>query len=565
MIMTRRLQELAEFSDARETCMKEILLDPRDLDFDDGGGVRCWYWPLSRIQELNVAQSFQSGIKGLIEGSSADRVDLAVIHAGMSELAREVTTAFRSVAVARRYRAHNRQPISPAGYRILSAVLNNTVPEPPPVVHALASGLAAPGLGRRILRECRNLLHRDWFQYSSMLTADMRQDIISIGVSPLMELHGREIGVRPRIVPLWEWFSMNAVSRATLSTYRPNQQHSIQQLIELIRWSFSQGQEELSSNIEEYFRRWLTEYLRMARHHYERLVAAPRRLPSTLWSGGTNSVWSRILRRAVQDRGGAVVVHDHGKGAGQISSIQNVVYRCDLANELYTFSENQAKALRKLLKLHDCVPFSGNLRIIAETPRIRLQPAIHHRRESDNVRQSIQPSSSSPVFDRVLYVSQHYPGEEISTLCPPPGPVIADWQTCILAQLRKWGMRVAFKPHPESLTELPARWLRNHDIQVIDGYFEKIVQCTDILIFDVLSSSFAAAVWRANPIIVFNFGLHWFSANVRVLIEKRCAIVECGFDGQTNLAEIDQNQLHEAFAASESRRLDKSCALELFG
>jgi hypothetical protein len=566
MIMARQQQELADFSDARAPSTKEILLDPRDLEFDEGGGVRGWYWPLSRAQELHVAESFQSGIKSLIEGSSADRVDLAVIHAGMSDLAREVTTAFRSVAVARRYRANNREPISPAGYRILSAVLNNAIPEPPAVVRALANGLAAPALGRRFLRECRNLLHRhDWFQHSSMLRADMAHDVISIGVSPLMEMHARAIGASPHIVPLWEWFNLSPAMRAELLSYRPNQQRSIQQLIQLIRQSFSKGEEELSSNIEEYFRRWLTEYLRMARYHYERLVAVSRRLPSILWAGGTNSVWSRILRRAVQDSGGKVVVHDHGKGAGQISSMQNVVYRCDLANEMYTFSENQAKALRNLLDLHDCVPLSGNLRTIAETPRARSQPLIRYHCESDFKWQPIKPSSNSPVFDRILYVSQHYPGEEISTLCPPPGPVIADWQTSILAQLKKWGMRVAFKPHPESFTEHPQHWLRDHDIQIVNGRFEQIVEPTDILIFDVLSSPFAAATQRVNPIIVLNFGLLRFFADVRALIEKRCAIVDCGFTQHTNLAEIDWNQLRGAFGAAASRRLDKSCALELFG
>ena len=168
---------------------------------------------------------------------------------------------------------------------------------------------------------------------------------------------------------------------------------------------------------------------------------------------------------------------------------------------------------------------------------------------------------------RLMYVSMAYMVDRVSGMNFLPGmPPLVDWQCRLFAHLRDWGHEVLLKPHPEFDELPPPTFASDLGVRTIDGWMEdkKVYSQADSFVIDFLSSSFMTLIRTDKPILYVHFGFGKLSAQMRDILEKRCAIVDAGFD-ENNRAVVDWDALREGMEIAETRCHDQTAAKAIYG
>ena len=258
--------------------------------------------------------------------------------------------------------------------------------------------------------------------------------------------------------------------------------------------------------------------------HVERLWAHD--CPRTLWTGSGGFYWARIARAIVQERGGEVVGFDHG---GPTSALQSKdIYYIDglFASRFITHTQAGAALYQENARYW---PFG--------LPPLRVDGcpgnSVRHLRELVE-REWAKPGSGK--IRRVMYVGTVFRGERHWTeTVLMDDAVYLDWQARLMATLVRSGVDVICKPHPGGM--LKGRRLE-YTTTCTFRYepLEEIWDEADAFVFDYAgSTAFWHTLCTRKPVIWINHGLHPWHTEPYALIQRRCRIVDAGFDEDNRL------------------------------
>ena len=540
-----------------------ISLDPSNMEVGFGG-VAEFLWPVSPLNMESVRDCFQFAmVEQLREELSKDDVDWAILRILLLEILNEVLTVYRANAILQRLRASGKSLEVPDTFRVFRALKTNTAPDAPHLIRSLNNGLAKPNLFLFPIRALRNILTQDNFSRRRLRNIKRKKDIVSITAGSFVQKHAalirKEMDNKVVLCSFWEWFAMSEKDRITVKKGNPIHEAVIQRTVECVENSFAAGDEGFPSYIKAYFEEWIRAASIAVNFHYHRILSKPDRIPSTLWYGSSNNIWTRILRAAVKVSGGRNIGHDHGRGVSLCPNRGEHGVVLDLCDEYVTYSPLLAKEFMSRHEEIIKVLPDGNIPKI--TGRKDLLPFCDSP-SSAGVRSEY---SNSMRKLSAMYIAPLWLGERVSGAnCLPADFVQIDWQARLLGQLQNWDFQILFKVHPESIFPLPKSFFENFGILPVTGYVEDSVTQADIILFDFMSSAFRTIIFSDKPLVFVNFGHGLISRTLMNILERRCVIVHGWYDDR-NRAQVDWSELQYALQVAWTRRNDQSCVNEIYG
>lgn len=160
-------------------------------------------------------------------------------------------------------------------------------------------------------------------------------------------------------------------------------------------------------------------------------------------------------------------------------------------------------------------------------------------------------SNGLGVQSRIYYVVTIF--RALRQLVPTllPDPVYLDWQFKLVEAMRKRGIDLICKPHPEGILRGGRHPLENV-APVEYRPFEQIRDEAGGFLYDYLqSTTFWEAICTDRPITVVDFGITQLNDTVAYLLEKRCHVIKVRWDDR-NLPTIDFDELAEAVTRKRS-------------
>jgi hypothetical protein len=264
-----------------------------------------------------------------------------------------------------------------------------------------------------------------------------------------------------------------------------------------------------------------------------------KRLPSSVWAGSGGPHAVRAIAIEVRRRGGATAGFDHG---GSLSMMQDP---CSIALRELSVCD------RYVLPTHGCIEALarsgavatgrafGDTRLVAGPgdPTFRV-PASRTGNESRR-----RP--------RIYYIVTIF--RALRQLVPTllPDPVYLDWQYRLVEAVRRLGVDLVCKPHPEGILRGGRHPLE--DVSPVEyRKFEEIIDDADGFLYDYSqSTTFWEAVCTDRPITLIDFGITQFNATVAPLIDRRCRVIKARWDDR-NLPIIDSDELADALLRRQS-------------
>ena len=260
-----------------------------------------------------------------------------------------------------------------------------------------------------------------------------------------------------------------------------------------------------------------------------------------------------MLRAIVEENGGRNVGHDHGAGLGLRPNEGEHGPCFDLCNDFFSYSE----VLSRSLSLHE-KSIAAKL-VTEETPRFMAAPiGCIAPTEAINTMTDVEPMS-------LLYVAPVYLGERLAGMnCLPSDNVWLDWQQRLFDRLSAIGYRPIFKSHPEASFMPPGSLIDKPNVSLHTNSIESYMASPVTFCIDFLSTPFKAIVSSDRPIVIFDFGIGFINDEIREILARRCAIIR-GAINKENRFDINWGDLQNALSYSESLRLDRTCARQLYG
>ncbi len=121
--------------------------------------------------------------------------------------------------------------------------------------------------------------------------------------------------------------------------------------------------------------------------------------------------------------------------------------------------------------------------------------------------------------------------------------VLIDWQLRLLSSLSNKGYSILIKQHPASVIKMPQFFFDSIGAKDISGKFEDVYKQADIILTDYSgSTTFGSALKSNKPVIFIDFGFAKWHPKERMLLKKRCYVIDGGFLID-NRADIDWNDL----------------------
>lgn len=329
------------------------------------------------------------------------------------------------------------------------------------------------------------------------------------------------------------WFSPVSESEIE-NTKKYNDAVLEQKLFDIVLKLYTEQGVTPSPFIKDYLTSLISEMAALLGIHYKRLLARDD-LPRRLWTGTGGQVWDLMLRSAVIEKGGHVCAFDHGGGTAHVSIPLVGFIELWACHEFVTFNAQQADDIAK------AAPEWPRLDHMA--PKILFVP-------SASAPMSFQTKSDKKEIKKIYVLSTLYDQDRGRSFAFYPDLAYVDWQARLFKHLKDWGYEVYFKPHPESRSLPPDAFEKTLGVKIVKGNFEEVAQDADLFLIDYTYTSIMIPAFLTNiPIVLVDFDALPWHKQAYDLVQKRAALVECGFDGQ-NRIEIDWNALERAIKDS---------------
>ena len=264
------------------------------------------------------------------------------------------------------------------------------------------------------------------------------------------------------------------------------------------------------------------------------------RLPLELWSGSGGYYPARALGLEVQRRGGRVVRFAHGWFAGMTSVPEPIAFSELASSDVYVLETPDAAANFKA---------TGAAELVVQANSVEI---IGHRGASTLAQLPLDSRRPEPVRRRVVYAPTILRGNR--QLMPPllPDPIYLDWQFRLVEALSKMSIDLICKPHPEGLFRGQIHPLAAH-APTSARPFEAHMAEADVFLFDYgQSTTFAEALCSDRPVVLIDMGNPTFNDDVRVMIERRCRVVNAHFDARCR-PNVDVEELAHALCTGPAR------------
>lgn len=523
--------------------LTDLVLDVDKMTFDRHG-VRGFVWPLARAEVVAMRDATSPALVAAARASSTSDAGPELLSIVFGAFLLETMRVYQANAINRRlatqyYRASGSQS------RLLSALGTGGPLPPSPTLDILRRGLPqAKSRLRRTLGRTRT--HLSWNGLSAGLLRrfDPEQDVAANQRIPLIHCHARSVPEFVRHVDMATWFGPLDDRLAGDTIGAVEGMHVIDKALGAARGGFAAGNEELSSDVENYLRRWLTQAMGLSLCRLTALLDKPDELPRHLWTGAGGGVWNRILRHATLRLGGRVTGHDHGTGSSHLVSSFRTLFDFESCNTFVTFTETGARALREGLRRDLLIP--------AAPPDIVALAAPHDRGSIRRNREkrkgaAAHVNDTAPPMKRVMYPCSFYMGDGANLNVPIPDIVALDWEARLFSHLREWGYEVLHKPHPGSVALPPAGFANGFGGLMLTEPFEKVMHLADGFIFVSPQTSIIIPLLESGkPAVFIDAGLYEWTPEAYALLRRRCPIVRGRFD-DANRLQVDWDEVRAAF------------------
>lgn len=517
-----------------------IRLDPLSLKVGPDG-VTGFHWPVSLAELRVVRDHCVTGLLGLIAqerqngNPEAEWLRLIMLHA-----LNEVTAIYMATALTRRAAASGFAVEPAPGMRLAPALLKGEAPRLPDFVQTLMRGPAPEAIGSRVRRWLRSQLQQGPIRHGRV---NWQTDIVSFSAADIVAEHAAKAGLHVVYRAFPTWFL--PVRQEDILPVSASMQAGLNALIVAC---FEAGGEVVPPIATEHLRRVFCQAMGTCGVHLKRLDTS-HRIPRRLWTVSGAQIWGRMLRYVVRSRGGEVTGHDHGTGAGHLSSPYKPFSEFQDCSRFVTFTPRQAEGLRRQYD-----------------PRYVLDHAMPElvvlRQESGLVPVVHAPAPKTPR--KIIYVAALSDGEDVHFKPLWPDIVLTDLQARTLSRLKEWGFDVLYKPYPSRRAIQPAGFADRLGITSLDGRFEDVLSEADVVILEShLSTTFATAICSDKPIVLLDFELDALAPEARQMLERRAVLVPAWFD-ESNRAQVDWT-IFRAGIEESGRRFDPAFQKAFFG
>jgi len=518
------------------------MLDPTSLDRSDvDRGVG---WPLTFDDEIEQGHRLVEAMvrflrPALAEGDENQRC-LAALSA---KYLIEIHSLLRIHRIVDHFREADIELRTPPSMPLTRSVVAGEPRPPSPFLRSLERAVPKPMGWRRWSRIPREAFRAGPYR-ARTLHSFGRSEVVTVSRCPLTTAHALRDGIRPALVPCYEWLSPPTAAERSRPLPPPASPTAREGLNEALIDVAGGIGVQLGRFDREWMDRWLAEGSRWIRFYRNRLRDMP--LPQTVWSTSSGIVWTRLIVDAVLDAGGRAVVHDHALGADySLRSLMPFIetYR---ASRFFTFTPRQADLYRTLAPTQT---------LQEDPPEIDHLPAY---------RSPLTVHRESPPIRSICYVVPPYQREINGPQALMAAPPAISWQFRLLRLLREFGLRVFTKPHPEALYTTPRWLLEECEATELDGRFEETLDRFDAVLFDnPMTTTFGYALRSDKPVVLIDFAQARWPGDVREMLGRRCAIAPGVYD-RHRIPDVDPTELRSAVRRAPDRE-DREYVDEILG
>lgn len=291
---------------------------------------------------------------------------------------------------------------------------------------------------------------------------------------------------------------------------------------------------DISDALFDYLYQWLIKVLVVINSYFSRLLLF-KNIPQQAVLNTGGSIWSRMLARAIQLKGGEVYRLGHGAGLSwRKGLISQAHFNFDDCSKYYVMSESELNL------------FSNTNNLLSYS-----QDTI----EFDIIRQNKNAirKVKRKKYDKnisIMHVSTVYRNYQHNLLVNNPSwHIYADWQLRLTTKLKKFGYKIKLKPPFVELSSIkpPTYVLDSYDY-VFEQRFEEVYHLVDLVIIDCLTTSLFPKLIACNiPIVYVDFDYVTLEGYAFDLLKKRCAVVSANYS-DTNQIIVDWGELELSIA-----------------
>lgn len=545
-----------------------MITDVRYAHFD-GNGQEGFWWPVSQgfLHELrdDLLKQLRLLHKKYMEIDPKQANALGVVYI---EIVRETLVILRSEQFFLRAKEHDIDLQSSEKFPYLQALESDS--SYLEIVEQRFSYLKRSQLNMPLWKRCARyakLVFENLFcgrAYKRKPLKNIKEkDTATFALSPFIKGHMKKENYRDYVLcSFWEWF---AIAQCNIPRFEEMSSKSVEIIAETLS-NITELLEKKSVKYSEQFNEALPQiiasqinYALFYGSHLDKLNKEAK-IPKTLWFGGTNGFYPRLLRQKVLENGGYTVGHDHGRGFGMGVNFGECGTIFDYCSEFVTYSEFMASELEKFkpkiqsLSLNNDLTFKGVGGVIVTVDGIEQYKKKLH-----------PPPLSEKKVKTALIMMPAMMGEHIAGLNTlPPDHIFCDFYAAMIGSFESLGYNVIMKRHPE-VDLIPNESLFEKScVEVVGGFVENILHDVDIIAFDFLSSAFKTQIMTEKPLLFFDFGFTTMEKETQKLFNRRVGVLPCSFNGK-NRAEYSEGKLKKSIDDALNRAQDKSFISKVFG
>lgn len=514
-------------------------------------GVEDFFWPLSYADHDNFGSDLLEHYTTIVKEKS----DVSIIPYKLiaKYFIADAVGIFQGDVLRERFHQAGREPMVPRSWRLWPFLFGKQAPKDMPFLNWFKNGpektnytkklFSFSSLKRlgRLFRLGQGGVSLDGLKIKPITQDVLTRDIITTDRTHIIVDHARQVPEDVVFCRSYRWF--DAVDDAEFrQSFEKNDIQTENKIMAAVEALYQQNGITLESHSRQYLEKLLKEGAAYLRVHYNRLIEAPEKLPKKIWTGTGGKIWDLILRLAVVQSGGEATGHDHAMGQGVYDLSLTPFVELWAETYFVTYNETQKRCLE--------INSAHWPALDHEIPEIKSLSSGNNEAAIKVFPKFVQ---KKPEIKTIALMATVYDCDFGRMDPVVPNMVALDWQARLITHLREWGYDVIFKVHPESVVMPPSFFEDELGAQIVSEPLEGILDQLDMILFDYVYTTTFRSVLETNiPVTVLDcLGFRW-SEGVKEKIEKRCQIVEGGFD-KDNRMEIDWAALKIALEKAPER------------
>lgn len=501
-----------------------VCLDPARMAIGAEGLAPFW-WPLDQTELFHFRDALHERLAALAR-TAAER-DGLLLRCVMPGLLYRAMALYEAAAVVAHSAVLDLRLEVPARSPSLSPLLwsESPVDDALDPRRALLQPFRTEPLWRRAARVPYSRLAPGPIRRRQAFEIDPKRGIVTLALNPSIERMAAASSEPVTYCHPRDWFPTAAPDDG------PGCAEDLQAAVaDAIRDAAARAGAVLPGPVTDHLRRYVASATALARHHIDRLLARPRRLPRRLWMVSGVASWARPLISAVQLDGGEASGFEHGTGESWGATCGDTQFEFDILDRFICYTPETAR--------RGALQQDAGFR--ARDARSVLSPLPSGGRGRAVAARTALPAKPRVMVTASLYRQDRYMRYKAGLA----DPVAVDWQARLFGKLQSWGYAPCFRPHPDQQEGLPD--FSGLGVPTANGAFDAAMAEADILLFDLpQTSAWRDALCAGKPVVLVDFGQGRIADDLRALAEQRMAIVPGGFDEQNRVA-IDWQALHAA-------------------